>query len=61
MSIKHDMGELFLKHIENKNIFVKQINCRKRAILENIVECFRLYWRISFICKEHFKPSCVVF
>ena len=28
MSIKHDMGELFLKHMENKNIFVKQINRR---------------------------------
>ena len=61
MSIKHDMGELFLKHMENKTIFVKQINRHKRAVLENIVECFCLYWHISFICKEHFKPSCVVF
>jgi hypothetical protein len=56
MSIKHDMGELFLKHMENKTIFVKQINRHKRAVLENIVECLRLYWHISFICKEHFKP-----
>lgn len=57
MSIKHDMGELFLKQTENKNIFVNQINRRKGGVLENIVECFRLYWHISFICKEHFKPS----
>jgi hypothetical protein len=55
------MGELFLKYMENKTIFVKQINRHKRAVLENIVEYFRLYWHISFICKEHFKPSCVVF
>jgi hypothetical protein len=36
-----DIGELFLKHMENKNIFVKQINRHKRAVLENIVECVR--------------------
>jgi hypothetical protein len=50
MSIKHDMGELFLKHMENKTIFVKQINRHKRAV-------FLRDWS----CQSIFSNECVLF